>query len=109
MSAGQGVGTSPTTRAESRYARRVSSMILGVACAVAMTAVAHAQGRPQLVVERAHADLTTEVLSIEGQKLLWNNDSAVVVTLAGSPLEVLNGLGSERHLRRDDRRRRRAG
>jgi hypothetical protein len=95
MSAGQGVGTSPTTRAESRYERRVLSMILGVACAFAMTAVAHAQGRPQLVVERAHADLTTEVLSIEGQRLLWINDDVVVVTLAGSPLEVLSATETE--------------
>ena len=41
-----------------------------VASAVAMTAVAHAQGRPQLVVQRAEADLAAETLVIEGQNLL---------------------------------------
>jgi len=58
-----------------------------------MPAVAHAQStsRPQLVVQRAEADLAAETLLIEGQNLLWNNDSEVVVTLAGTPLLVLPG------------------
>jgi IPT/TIG domain-containing protein len=65
--------------------------------AVAMTAVAHAQStnRPQLVVQRAEADLTSETLLIEGQKLIWNSDSEVVVTLAGTPLEVLSAAETQ--------------
>ena len=64
-----------------------------VVCAAsifAMTALAHAQSRPQLVVQRAEADLTAQTLLIEGQNLLWNNDSDVTVTLAGAPLAVLS-------------------
>lgn len=73
------------------------SMVLCVASAVAMTAVAHAQStsRPQLVVQRAEADLTAETLFIEGQKLLWNNDTEVFVTLAGTPLVVLSATDSQ--------------
>jgi hypothetical protein len=44
-------------------------VVLCLAGAVAMPAVAHAQGtgRPQLVVQRAEADLEAEALLIEGQ------------------------------------------
>jgi len=54
--------------------------------AVAINAVARAQttNRPQLLVQRAEADLTTETLLIEGQKLLWNDDNEIVVMLAGT-------------------------
>lgn len=65
---------------------RVFLALTLVLLVVAMTFVAHAQstGRPQLVVERerAEADLPAAILLIGGQKLLWNNDSEVVVTLA---------------------------
>jgi len=62
-----------------------------------MGAVAHAQStsRPQLVIERAQADLAAETLLIEGRKLLWGNDSGVVVTLADTPLEILSVTASE--------------
>jgi hypothetical protein len=64
-------------------------MVLCAASAIAMPAVAHAQSsRPQLVIERAEADLAAGTLLIQGQKLLWNNDSDVVVTLAGMMLQV---------------------
>lgn len=78
--------------------RRISlatRTVLCVASAVAMTAVAHAQGRPQLVVLRAEADLAAETLLIEGQNLLWNNDSAVAVTLADTPLVILSATGGQ--------------
>jgi len=68
-------------------------MVLCATSVFVMTAVAHAQStsRPQLVVVRAEADLTSETLLIVGQKLLWNNDSEVVVTLSGTPLAILPG------------------
>src|SRR5207249_1489623 len=80
-----------------RLGWRVAGTVLCVAAAVAVSGVASAQGtsRPQLVVERAEADLTTDTLLIEGRKLLWNNDSAVVVTLAETPLLVLSGTETE--------------
>jgi collagen triple helix repeat protein len=71
--------------------------VLCAAGVLAMTALGHAQSRPQLVVQRAEADLAAETLLIEGQNLLWNNDSGVMVTLAGTPLVVLPGA-TETHV-----------
>lgn len=73
----------------------VARLVLCVASAVSMTGAAHAQGRPQLVVQSAEADLSAETLLIEGQNLLWNNDSAVAVTLAGSPLVILSATNAQ--------------
>ena len=80
-----------------RLGWRVAGTVLCVAAAVATSGVASAQStsRPQLVVERAEADLTADTLLIEGRKLLWNNDSAVLVTLAETPLLVLSGTETE--------------
>src|SRR5436309_6788021 len=80
-----------------RRGLRFVSTVLCVAAAVATSGVASAQStsRPQLVVERAEADLTADTLLIEGRKLLWNNDSAVLVTLAETPLLVLSGTETE--------------
>ena len=85
------------TRMESRRGWGVLSAVLCLAGAAGSSGVAHAQStsRPQLVVQRAEADLSTETLLIEGDRLLWNNDSAVVVTLAGTPLGILNATDSQ--------------
>src|SRR5262245_50148715 len=55
-----------------------------------LPALAISESRQQLVVERAEADLTAETLLIEGQKLIWNKDIEVLVTLAATPLVVLS-------------------
>ena len=81
------------TRTELRRGSGVLWTVLCLTGAAALSGVAHAQStsRPQLVVQRAEADLSAETLLIEGDRLLWANDSAVVVTLAGTPLAVLPG------------------
>src|SRR6187401_2403766 len=79
----------------SRFISRALTVILGAGCALAMTGVARAQSRPQLVVERATPDLTADVLLIEGQKLLWSNDNVALVTLSGLPLEVLSATETQ--------------
>jgi hypothetical protein len=72
------------------------STVLCLAASSAVSRLAHADtaSRPQLVVHRAEADLAGETLLITGEKLLWNNDSAVVVTLAGTPLAILGATES---------------
>jgi hypothetical protein len=84
------------TRAELSRGLGVLSTVLCLMAAGAMSSVAYAQStnRPQLVVQRAEADLAAETLLITGEKLLWNNDSAIVVTLAGTPLAVLGATDS---------------
>src|SRR2546428_7802904 len=81
------------TRTELRRGSGVLWTVLCLAGGGGLSGVAHAQStsRPQLVVQRVEADLSTETLLIEGDRLLWANDSAVVVTLAGTPLAVLPG------------------
>ena len=76
---------------------RLAALAVCLISAAVMPAVTHAQStsRPQLVVEKAEADLAAETLLIEGQKLLWNNDSAVLVTLAGTPLAVLSATETQ--------------
>src|SRR5882762_8711101 len=81
------------TRGQLRHGLTVLSTVLCLAAAAAMSRVAHAENntnRPQLVVLSAEADLNAETLLIEGEKLLSNNDDAVVVTLAGTPLGILD-------------------
>jgi hypothetical protein len=84
------------TRRQLRHGLAVLSTVLYLAVAGGLSR-AHAQttNRPQLIVQRAEADLSAETLLIEGQKLLWNNDSAVVVTFAGTPLPILGATESQ--------------
>jgi Collagen triple helix repeat (20 copies)/IPT/TIG domain len=72
---------------------RISLLVLTLATpsAVAIAAVTQAQGgsRPQLVVQKAEADLTAETLLIEGQNLRRKNEIDLLVTLSGTPLDVV--------------------
>jgi hypothetical protein len=63
--------------------------LLGAVWVLATTALAHGES-PQLVVQRAEADLAAETLLVEGQNLLSRQDSEVSLTLAGMPLAILS-------------------
>src|SRR5687768_573038 len=49
-----------------------------------------AQGRPQLAIARAEADLAAETVLIQGAYFVWTNDDQASVTLAGNPLTILS-------------------
>jgi len=72
--------------------RRTGTVFLTL---VLLVGVAHAELRPQLVIQRTEADLAAETLEIHGQKLLWGNDDEAVVTLAGAPLVVLSATETQ--------------
>ena len=72
-----------------RFRRIATALGVVVALSAMATAVNAQSSRPQLVVQMAEAP-ATDVLYIYGQKLLWNNDGQVVVTLAGMPLAVVS-------------------
>jgi hypothetical protein len=88
-----------------RRPRCLWAVALCVTSTVMVRPVAHAQNtsRPQLVVDRAEADLTIEMLFIEGRKLLWTNDSEIVVTLANMPLTVISAMESDSAKQATDR------
>ncbi len=52
-------------------------------------------GRPQLLIVQAQANVETHLLVIDGRNFTWANDDQVAVTLAGSPLPVLNLASSQ--------------
>src|ERR1051325_554677 len=81
---------------KSQTCLRIVRVLCVIGALGAMTAVVNAQGsRPQLIVQMPDANVTTGMLVIYGQKLLWNNDSQAVVTLAGMPLAVLSATESQ--------------
>lgn len=71
------------------------AIVLCIASSLATAGVAHAQARPQLLIQRADADLAADTLLIHGENLLWTNDASVAVTLAGTPLAVLSATSTE--------------
>ena len=56
----------------------------------ALPATVAAQGRPQLLILRAEADVAAETLLVQGEHFVWANDDAAVVTLAGNTLAILD-------------------
>jgi hypothetical protein len=72
-------------------------MVLCLAGAAGIAGVAQADSAkrpPQLIVQKAEADLAAGTLSMEGQNLVGRDETNVTVTLAGTSLVVLSATES---------------
>lgn len=79
-----------TPRAEQTALSSGLAALLAAVAFAALAGPAAAQGRPQLLIVQAEADLAAETLLIRGEYFVWANDDQAKVTLAGNPLTVLS-------------------